>query len=74
MNTFGDVKHCGELQLWKKNIDYFFLKGKKFKSFELPPHLNLKTNCTIFVLAKYSKTKFLLDIYIPNLIKNNFNY
>jgi hypothetical protein len=50
------------------------LRHKKFKSFELPPHLNLKTICTIFVLAKYSKTKFLLDIYIPNLIKNNLNY
>jgi hypothetical protein len=38
-----------------KNIDYFKKKGKKLKIFELPPHLNLKTLCTISFLVRFRK-------------------
>jgi hypothetical protein len=40
-----------------KNIDYFKKKGKKLKSFELPPHLSLKTFCTISFLVRNLKNK-----------------
>ncbi len=38
-----------------KNIDQN--EGKKFKSFELPPHLSLKELPTIFFLARLQKLK-----------------
>jgi len=55
-HTWGHKTLCGSPTL-AKNIDYIKRKVKKFKGFELPPHLSLKELPTIFFLARLQKLK-----------------